>query len=430
MLPPALQSALAALDDEPVSGRDKGLPAIALRFGDIGRQGWNVLAGDLPLPAMLLRWADVQHNIQVMQAYAGRHGAWLAPHGKTSMAPQLFAAQLQAGAWAITLANMAQLQVARAFGIQRLLLANELVSDYDVRHLARGLCSDPDFEPYVLVDSPAAIARLTQALERDDPGRPVNVLVELGMPGGRCGARSVPELQALAEAVLKAGSRLRLAGVEGYEGIVSSNTLADSRTAAEEYLQRLAGAVRAIQSMAPATHPFLVTAGGSVFFDLVVEHLGREALPEAQLVLRPGSYVSHDSIHLDDASPLGRLGPAGPAGRLRPAFEVWAVVLSRPEPDLAILGMGKRDVPVDLDLPLPLYHSRGGAPPTSLGEGYHFFRVQDQHAYLRLPAGADLAVGDLVGSGISHPCTTFDKWRVLLLADEARHVVGAIRTYF
>jgi D-serine dehydratase len=182
--------------------------------------------------------------------------------------------------------------------------------------------------------------------------------------------------------------------------------------------------------MAPATDPFLVTAGGSMFFDVVVEHLGRAALPQAQLVLRPGSYVSHDSIHYDDASPLGRSAPNDPAGRLRPAFEVWSVVLSRPEPGLAILGMGKRDVPVDLDLPLPLYHSRAGSLPASLGQGYHFFRVQDQHAYLRLPLGADLAVGDLVGCGISHPCTTFDKWRVLLLVDEARKVIGAVRTYF
>ena len=58
--------------------------------------------------------------------------------------------------------------------------------------------------------------------------------------------------------------------------------------------------------------------------------------------------------------------------------------------------------------------------------------MNDQHAYLRW--GADEAdpaqVGDLIGCGISHPCTTFDKWRVLFTVDDAYRVTGAIRTFF
>jgi len=105
-------------------------------------------------------------------------------------------------------------------------------------------------------------------------------------------------------------------------------------------------------------------------------------------------------------------------------------VLSRPEPDLAILSMGKRDVPVDLDPPIPLCRSRAGSAAERLGVGFKVFRVQDQHAYLRLPPGADVSVGDLVGCGISHPCTSFDKWRVMLTVDEERNVIGAVRTFF
>ena len=178
-LTPAFQSALQALQDEPVTGREKGLPDVSLRFGDLGRQGWNILSGDLPLPLMVLKWADVEHNLRLMQDYCDQHGAWLSPHGKTSMAPQLYAAQLEAGAWAITLANIPQLQVARSFGIDRLVLANEAISDYDRRYLARELRAHPAFEPYVLVDSLAAVELLNRALEQDDPGRPLNVLVEL-----------------------------------------------------------------------------------------------------------------------------------------------------------------------------------------------------------------------------------------------------------
>ena len=430
-LTPAFQSALQALQDEPVTGREKGLPDVSLRFGDLGRQGWNILSGDLPLPLMVLKWADVEHNLRLMQDYCDQHGAWLSPHGKTSMAPQLYAAQLAAGAWAITLANIPQLQVARSFGIDRLVLANEAISDYDRRYLARELRAHPAFEPYVLVDSLAAVELLNRALEQDDPGRPLNVLVELGMPGGRCGARSVAETCALAEVVVSSGGRLRLAGVEGYEGIVSGATHAESQAAAVQFLRQLAEAVRAIRPLAARQELFLVTAGGSIFFDLVVEHLGHQALPEAQLVLRSGGYVTHDAVHYAQTSPLGgRLGPSEPEAQLRPALEAWSVVLTRPEADLAILSMGKRDVPIDLDLPVPLYRSRAHGAATPLGEGYRVFRINDQHAYLRLPSGADLQVGDLVGCGISHPCTAFDKWRVLLTVDEARNVIGAVRTYF
>src|SRR5260221_488511 len=183
-IPPAFQSALNALQNEEVSGREKGLPAGSLRFGDLGKQGWNILRGDVPLPAMVIRWADVDDNIRLMQDYCDRRAAWLAPHGKTSMAPQIFAAQLEAGAWAITLANIPQLQVARSFGMDRVLLSNEAINDYDARYLAREMAAHPAFEPYVLVDSAEAVERLTRALEADDPGRRLNVFGELGMPGG------------------------------------------------------------------------------------------------------------------------------------------------------------------------------------------------------------------------------------------------------
>jgi D-serine dehydratase len=97
--------------------------------------------------------------------------------------------------------------------------------------------------------------------------------------------------------------------------------------------------------------------------------------------------------------------------------------------------MGKRDASHDVDLPLPLFtHRPGPGAPSRLPEGCAIVKMNDQHAYLRLPAGSSiddtLAVGDLVGCGISHPCTTFDKWPLLLAVDDNYAVRYAVNTFF
>jgi len=57
-------------------------------------------------------------------------------------------------------------------------------------------------------------------------------------------------------------------------------------------------------------------------------------------------------------------------------------------------------------------------------------RLDDQHAYLDIPADSPLQPGDMVAFGVSHPCTTFDKWQALYLVDDGLRVTGAIRTFF
>jgi len=57
-------------------------------------------------------------------------------------------------------------------------------------------------------------------------------------------------------------------------------------------------------------------------------------------------------------------------------------------------------------------------------------RLDDQHAYLAVPDGGGLSPGDLVGFGISHPCTTLDKWRVIPVVDDDYQVIDAVHTFF
>jgi D-serine deaminase-like pyridoxal phosphate-dependent protein len=408
--------ALARLRDDPIDWRYKGLPAAdGVTVGSLADQGWNLLRGDLPTPVLVLRESALAHNLELMARWCTSRGVSLAPHGKTTMSPELWARQLEAGAWGITAANVAQVRVMREFGVERIVLANELVDPAAVRWAAEELARDPRFELYCLVDSVEAVRAMTGAVRR--PVRPLQALVELGVPHGRTGARTLEAAEHVAVA-LADSMVLDLAGAEVFEGIIHGD---DAEAQVDALLDRLAVLMERLDL--DGRDEAVVTAGGSAFFDRVQERL---AGVQARLVLRSGCYVTHDSGMYERVSPLGERAAGN--GRLRHALEVWGVVLSRPEPELALLLMGKRDVAYDVEPPLPLtVHDRDGLRPA---DGMSVFELNDQHAYLRLPAGDPLAVGDLVACGISHPCTAFDKWRLIPVVDDEYTVVDAVHTFF
>ncbi|MGJ7915169.1 amino acid deaminase [Massilia sp. LXY-6] len=425
--------ALSSLDEQVLQPGVKGLPIAApLRQGAIRAQGWNVLYGDTSFPVAVLKTSALRHNLDWMRAFCERYAVELAPHGKTTMSPQLFGAQLANGAWGITLANAVQVQVAYRFGVRRVLIANQLVARSDVRAVLQLLHDDPDFECFVLADSLAGVARLAEEVGAHALARPLPVLVELGLSGKRAGCRTLDEAMTVARAV-EGAPGLLLAGFEGYEGLL------DERSAVEEFIRQLCALVLEADDEGLFGMPeILVSAGGSGFFDLVahgfqgLHGLSRRLRP----VLRSGCYLTSDhGMYQVQLRRLDEREGVAPDQGLRPALEIWSVVQSRPEPGLAILTMGKRDASHDAGLPVPLWsHRPGPGAPRALPAGCEIVNMNDQHAYLRLPEGdairEALAVGDLVGCGISHPCTTFDRWPLLLAVDDDYAVRGALNTFF
>jgi D-serine dehydratase len=91
--------------------------------------------------------------------------------------------------------------------------------------------------------------------------------------------------------------------------------------------------------------------------------------------------------------------------------------------------MGKRDCPYDYYLPTPLRRYRAGETDLDLSS-CTITRLNDQHAYMRFESGMDLRFGDMIASGISHPCTAFDKWRFIPIVDDEYNVVDGLITYF
>ncbi len=396
--------------------------------------GSNVLREDLPLPVCVLRATALERNLARFQRFSEDAGVLLCPHAKTTMSPALFGRQLAAGAWGLTFATGPQVRVARAHGVRRIFYANQLTGAADIRYVCDELRRDPGFEFYCLVDSVAGVRLLADRVAAARPGRRVNVLVEGGLAGGRCGVRDLPAAVGVAEAVRAAGAHLALVGVEGFEGLARPRGDGHREPVVREFLRFLTGIAAALDERDLFdTGEVLLTAGGSSFFDLVVEELTAARLRRpARVVLRSGCYLSEDwGLYREALADVhARTGSAEPA--LEPAIEVWAQVLSVPEPELVILSAGRRDFGQDAGNPVALAHvRRGSAERRSLpGAGWRMAAVSDQHAHMAVPPGHGVEVGDLVALGPSHPCTTFDKWRTLYLVDDDYTVTEAVRTFF
>jgi D-serine deaminase-like pyridoxal phosphate-dependent protein len=439
-LPPGVLTAVAALRDRPIAATEKGFAFVAadrpVTSRSLGSERPPLFGGDFAMPLLVLRESALAHNIAAMAAYCAAAGVRLAPHGKTPMAPQLMARQLAAGAWAMTAATIGQVVVYREFGLPRVLLANELTDPAAITWLAGAMAADPGFDCYLYVDSLDGVALLDSELRACGARRPVQVLIELGYPGGRTGCRDIGEAIRVAEAAA-AVPALRVAGAAGFEGLIGHDREAPT-------LARITRYCRALRSLgehlvATAAGPVILSAGGSAFFDVVVRELtgGWAAARAPLVVLRSGVYVAFDHGLYARTAPGGGGRPgggqpgrgAGQGPALEPALELWAHVLSRPEPGLALACAGRRDVGFDAGLPVPLrFRKRNGQ--LSAAAGAEVTGLDDQHAYLRLAPGTDLAPGDLVCLGVSHPCTTFDKWRVIPVVDDGYHVIDAVHTFF
>ncbi|PSK90934.1 D-serine deaminase-like pyridoxal phosphate-dependent protein [Murinocardiopsis flavida] len=423
------------LDDGAVGLRFKGLPpdAADLTLAEIGAERRNLFAGGFTFPALVLREAALRHNAALMARYTDERGLSLAPHLKTTSSPDIARYALDEGAWGVTVATPFQARVFMAAGCTRVLLANQLVDRAFAREAAAWLAADDEREFYCYVDSAEGAALLADAFTGAAPRRPLPVLVELGHEGGRGGCRTGDAVRAVAEAV-RSHPELALAGVSGYEGSVSHSRGADGLDAVRAYLRRLDAAARTVAPLAhPALPELVVSAGGSLYFDLVAEVLtgGPADGKQRRVVARPGAYLTHDEGLYHDLSPLdGDAGSADPALRLLPAIEVWAPVLTRPEPGLVILGAGRRDLNFDEGMPTAAAarDHRGGAPRPLTG--CEVTALNDQHAYLRVPASLDLSPGDLVRLGISHPCTAHDRWLTALIATGDDTVSAVARCYF
>lgn len=384
----------------------------------------NLLAEEVCLPAALLKKTALENNIAWMQRYADARGVSLAPHGKTTMTPWIFQAQQRAGAWGIGVGSAWQASAAMASGVERVLMVNQLVGRANMQAVSRLKAHYRAAEFICCIDS-LANARALSAFfsERQQT---LDVLIEQGVAGGRCGCRSVEDALALAQAAAELPG-LRLRGLELYEGVLHGD---DPQPQVEALLRQAADLACRMEHLVEGE--FVLTGAGTVWYDVVCNiWLAAKKPARCRIVIRPGCYITHDRGIYDIAQKaLVARDPIACdlGGDLTSALELMAMVQSVPEADRAVVNFGKRDCAFDAGLPQPVARYRNGAQLSA--EGIESVGIMDQHCMLRLAPGSDVQVGDILVFGTSHPCLTFNKWKTLLLVDEQYNVLEELDTLF
>lgn len=426
-----LDSILDSEINDNMKGVPGGTPPFPLK--EIHGKNWNVLNEDLPFPLMVLKESQMRKNLSHFQMYLEENDISLSPHGKTTMSPQLFSLQMEYGAWAISAATINQMQVYRNTGVQRIILVNQLIGKQNVRYVVDELNRDSEFEFYCLMDSAKQAELVANYARQFGLKRKINILIEIGIMGGRTGCRTPDAAHEVLTSIKANSDILRLAGIEGYEGIIAGKT--------EESLAKVDACLTTIKSFLEQLQPedfsevdeIILTAGGSAYFDRVTEIFKSVQFDKkVRIVIRSGCYITHDHGVYELFQKFAKDGGRKWTKNLEPSLEIFSYVQSIPEKGLAFLTMGKRDCPYDAGLPTPIKRYRESADGRKEVAPLKHSSVEatnDQHAYLHFD-GDDLQVGDIVVCGISHPCTAFDKWQVLMIVDDDYQVTNAIRTYF
>ena len=373
----------------------------------------NLFTANFQFPIMVLKESAVKNNIAQMMSFCNSVNAELAPHVKTTMSPQLAQMQVAAGATALTVANFWQGSIFLKHGFKNLIIANEVLDPTAIAEIAK-INKQKQAEIIFYVDSILALEIIQKftPLEGEQ-----NLFIEIGAENGRGGVRELSLVEQLAQRI-KTDQRLNLIGVTGFEGAVPD---AARGRRGERKISKFCQKIVAAAELAypyKSDQPFVISAGGSAYFDIVARELNKFEKPR-RLLLRSGGYITHDHKYYEEIYPF-----ASTDRSFQPAIEVWGQVISKPERDFGVLNLGKRDIGNDLHNPIPIKSYDGQVKSFSAV----IEKLNDQHGYLR--GKQEFSLAQLIGLGISHPCTTFDKWGLIPLVNDDYDLIDCTQTFF
>ena len=373
----------------------------------------NLFTANFQFPIMVLKESALKNNIAQMMSFCNSVDAQLAPHVKTTMSPQLAQMQVAAGATALTVANFWQGRIFLKHGFKNLIIANEVLDPTAIAEIAK-INKQKQAEIIFYVDSILALEIIQKhtPLEGEQ-----NLFIEIGTENGRGGVRELSLVEQLAQRI-RADKRLNLIGVTGFEGAVPD---AARGRRGEKKISKFCQKIVAAAELAypyKSDQQFVISAGGSAYFDIVARELNKFEKPR-RLLLRSGGYITHDHKYYEEIYPF-----ASTDRSFQPAIEVWAQVISKPEKSFGVLNLGKRDIGNDLHNPIPIKSHDGQVKRFSAV----IEKLNDQHGYLR--GKQEFSLAQLIGLGISHPCTTFDKWGLIPLVNDDYDLIDCLQTFF
>lgn len=373
----------------------------------------NLFTANFQFPIMVLKESAVKNNIAQMMSFCNSVNAELAPHVKTTMSPQLAQMQVAAGARALTVANFWQGSIFLKHGFKNLIIANEVLDPTAIAEIAK-INKQKQAEIIFYVDSILAL----EIIQKFTPlAGEQNLFIEIGAENGRGGVRELSLVEQLAQRI-KTDQRLNLIGVTGFEGAVPD---AARGRRGERKISKFCQKIVAAAELAypyKSDQPFVISAGGSAYFDIVARELNKFEKPR-RLLLRSGGYITHDHKYYEEIYPFASTNRS-----FQPAIEVWGQVISKPERDFGVLNLGKRDIGNDLHNPIPIKSYDGQVKSFSAV----IEKLNDQHGYLR--GKQEFSLAQLIGLGISHPCTTFDKWGLIPLVNDDYDLIDCMQTFF
>ena len=350
----------------------------------IGRPGSRY---ELDTPAVVIDLDRLDANIASMAAHARELGYGLRPPVKIHKCSTIAARQVAAGALGMCCSTVVEAEVCVAAGLPGTMIFNIVRSKPKLERVARlnslteGLIVATDHDDHV--------TELEQVAR--DSGRPLAVMIDVEVGGGRTGLADSAEILRLARRIADS-SVLEFAGLQGYVGNHQNHPdLSERARMSREYLTDFIPLVAELT--AAGLPPRVVTGGGTGTHDIDHE-LG--VFTEIQA----GSYVFGDvnyrNAHL-------RRGEARPFAE---SLTVHTKVISASQPGFVITDAGTKELNGYSSPVVPLINA--GAP---LGSTYSL--VGDDMGRIDFPNPGDaLAIGDRIEVLPPHAFQTITHYRV------------------
>lgn len=320
---------------------------------------------EVDTPALLLDLDAFERNLDRLDASLQGTTVRVRPHSKSHKCPEIARRQMARGAVGVCCQKVAEAEAMVDGGVGNVLVSNEIVGAAKLARLA-ALAARAQIS--VLVDDAENVAALDQAAGRH--GAQLGVLVEVNVGADRCGVEPGPPVLALADRIL-ACENLRFLGLHAYQGAAQhARTPAERRALIDRAVQYVRASLELLHEYGVQCE--IVTGAGTGTYPL-------EAKSGVYNEIQPGSYVFMDADYNRNLGEDGR-----PVRFFEQSLFVWSTVMSRTNPQRAIVDAGLKALAFDSGMPLVA------------GEDAEYVKASDEHGVLKTPPGSKLKLGHKV----------------------------------